>query len=157
MSESTADHRLLACKSCGVLYKLPPYEGPAEYDMALIDIIDRHLQQASDPRPESHLSLIFRTDAETASKLDVETALKKELEANNFFIKELRDDLKVDALKCFSRHNRPANGCPDYGDQSKAIGRTQGVPPDKRQYLCMYCPAQEHVTHQLRIKKKMYG
>ncbi len=150
--------RLLLCKSCGILYKLPPYDdGPAEYDMALIDVIDRHLQQSDDPRPESHLSLIFRTDDETASKLDLETAIKKELADQDIFVRELRDDLKVDALKCFNRHNRPSNGCPDYGDESKIIGRKVGVPTDKRQYLCMYCPAQEHVTHQLRIRKGMYG
>lgn len=149
--------RLLLCKSCGILYKLPPYEGPADYDMALIDVIDRHLQQASDPRPEAHMSLIFRTDDDTAAKLDLETAIKKELADQDIFIRELRDDLKVDALKCFNRHNRPSNGCPDYGDESKIIGRKTGVPADKRQYLCMYCPAQEHVTHQLRIRKGMYG
>lgn len=148
--------RLLLCKSCAVLYKLPPYEGPAEYDMALIDIIERHLAQAADPRPESHMSLIFRTDDETASKLDLETAIKKELADQDIFVRELRDDLKVEALKCFNRHNRPKTGCPDYGDESKIIGRKIGVPPDKRQYLCMYCPAQEHVTHQLRIRKGMY-
>jgi DNA primase len=107
--------------------------------MALIDIIDRHLQQADDPRPESHISLIFRTDEATASKLDVETALKKELADNDLFIKEFRDDLKDDAMACFNRHQRPSNGCPDYGDPSKVIGRSQGVPPEKRQYLCMYC------------------
>jgi len=156
MSETEAVHRLLVCKSCAVLYKLPPYDGPPEYDMALIDIIDRHLQRADDPRPESHISLIFRTDEATASKLDVETALKKELADNDLFIKEFRDDLKDDAMACFNRHQRPSNGCPDYGDSSKVIGRTHGVPPEKRQYLCMYCPAQEYVTHKLRIAKHMY-
>lgn len=148
--------RLLVCKSCGVMYKLPPYDGPAEYDMALIEIINRHLGQADDPRPESHISLIFRTDDETASKLDIETALRKELSDNDVFIRDYRDDLKVEAIKCFNRHNRPSAGCQDYEDESKVIGRKVGVPKEKRQYLCYYCPAQEYVTHQLRVKKGMY-
>lgn len=149
-------HRLLVCKSCGILYKLPPYDGPAEYDMALIEIINRHLGQAEDPRPESHISLIFRTDEETASKLDVETALRKELADHDIFIRDYRDELKVEAIKCFNRHNRPSAGCPDYEDESKVIGRKIGVPKENRQYLCYYCPAQEYVTHNLRIKKGMY-
>lgn len=154
MSEA---HRLLACKSCGVMYKMRPYDGPPEYDMELLELIERHLGQAADPRPESHISLIFRTDAETASKLDSETAIKSEMAKLGIEMRELRDDLKVEALKCFNRHNRPTKGCPDYGDESKTIGRKIGVPKENRQYLCHYCPAQEHVTHQLRIRKGMYN
>jgi hypothetical protein len=75
---------------------------------------------------------------------------------NEWEVRALRDDLKVDALKCFNRHNRPANGCIDYEDASKAIGRTIGVPKENRQYLCHYCPAQEYVTHKNRIAKGMY-
>ena len=148
--------RLLACKSCAVMYKLPEYDGPPEYDMALIDIIDRHLSQAQDPRPESHVSIIFRTDNDTASKLDVETALKRELANADFEIREVRDDLKVEAVKCFNRHNRPSNGCPDYEDESKTIGRKIGIPRENRMYLCHMCPAQEYVTHKLRTLKGMY-
>jgi len=149
-------HRLLACKSCGVMYKMRPYDGPAEYDMELIELVERHLAQASDPRPESHISIIFRTDAETAAKLDSETAVKSELAKNDIWMREFRDDLKVEALKCFNRHNRPNSGCPDYADDSKIIGRKIGVPKEKRQYLCNYCPAQEFVTHKARVDKGMY-
>lgn len=156
MSTTKVFHRLLCCKSCGVMYKMRPYDGPAEYDMELLEIIKRHLEQSPDPRPESHISLIFRTDEETASKLDVETALKGELAKNDIWMRDLRDELKVDALKCFNRHNRPTDGCLDYEDSSKTIGRTIGVPKDRWQYLCHYCPAQAHVTEQLRIKKGMY-
>jgi len=149
-------HRLLCCKSCGVMYKMRPYDGPAEYDMELIELCNRHLGQADDPRPESHISLIFRTDEETASKLDVETALKGELAKNDVWMRDFRDELKVDALKCWNRHNRPEL-CPDYEDSSKSIGRTIGVPKDKWMYLCQFCPAQTKVTENLRIRKGMYG
>ena len=132
--------RLLVCRSCGVLYKMLDYTGPAEYDMELLEVINRHLGQAEDRRPESHPSQIFRCDEDTATKLNMETAVKDELMKNHVWVKDFRDELKVEALKCFNRHNRPKGGCQDWKDESKTIGRKIGVPKDKRQYLCQYCP-----------------
>lgn len=148
--------RLLTCQSCGVMYRMRDYDGPAEYDMELIELCNRHLGQAEDPRPESHMSLILRCDEDTWEKLGDETAIKKELAKNEWNVRELRDDLKVEALKCFNRHNRPDKGCPDYEDPSKTIGRTINVPPQNRQYLCHYCPANAHVMYKNRLAKGMY-
>ena len=148
--------RLLTCKPCGVMYRMKDYDGPAEYDMELIEIINRHLHQASDPRPESHESLILRCDEDTWSKLGDETQIKTELAKNEWEVREMRDDLKVEAIKCFSRHGRPGNGCPDYEDESKTVGRKVGVPPSQRQYLCHYCPAASFVVHKKRKAKGMY-
>lgn len=148
--------RLLVCQACGVMYKLRPYDGPPEYDMELIEIINRHLGQAADPRPESHPAQIFRTDEETASKLDMETTVKNELMKNEIWMRDFRDELKVDALKCFNQHGRPKL-CPDYESESKTIGRKVGVPKEYRQYLCTYCPAAAEVIHIKRKQKGMYG
>jgi hypothetical protein len=148
--------RLLACRTCGTMYKMRDYEGNADYDMELQELINRHLGQAEDRNPESHLSLIFRVDESTWEKLGDETSVQKELLKNEWVVRELRDDLKVEALRCFNRHNRPANGCMDYEDESKTIGRKVGIPKENRQYLCHYCPAQEHVTHKKRLAKGMY-
>jgi len=148
--------RLLACRSCGTMYKMRDYTGSPDYDMELQELINRHLGQAKDPNPDSHQSLIFRVDQDTWEKLGDETAVQKELLKNEWVVRELRDDIKVEALKCFNRHNRPSNGCIDYEDESKTIGRKVGVPKDSRQYLCHYCPAQEHVTHLKRLAKGMY-
>jgi hypothetical protein len=138
------------------MYKMRDYEGNADYDMELQELINRHLGQAEDRNPESHLSLIFRVDESTWEKLGDETSVQKELLKNEWVVRELRDDLKVEALRCFNRHNRPANGCMDYEDESKTIGRKVGIPKENRQYLCHYCPAQEHVTHKKRLAKGMY-
>ena len=148
--------RLLACRTCGTMYKMRDYEGNADYDMELQELINRHLGQAEDRNPESHLSLIFRVDESTWEKLGDETSVQKELLKNEWVVRELRDDLKVEALRCFNRHNRPANGCMDYEDESKTIGRKVGIPKENRQYLCHYCPAQEHVTHKKRLANGMY-
>ena len=148
--------RLLLCKSCGTLNKLRDYDGPPEYDMELLEIINRHLGKASDPRPESHPSHLMRVDQETYDKLNGETEIQKALMDNEITVRELRDDLKVDALACFNRHGRPSEMCPDYEDDSKVIGRKIGVPKEKRQYLCHYCPCSAYVVHKVRKAKGMY-
>lgn len=148
--------RLLACRSCGTMYKMRDYEGHPDYDMELQELIKRHLGQAQDPNPDTHNSLIFRVDQDTWEKLGDETAVQKELLKNEWEVRELRDDLKVDALKCFNRHNRPSGMCPDYEDSSKAIGRTFGVSKEHQQYLCHYCPASAFVTFKNRQAKGMY-
>ena len=51
--------RLLTCQSCGTMYRMKDYEGPAEYDMELIELCQRHLGQASNPDPDAHKSMIF--------------------------------------------------------------------------------------------------
>lgn len=146
--------RLLVCKTHGVMYKMRPYDGAVEYDMELKELCDRHNAQV--PDPENCKALIFRTDQETASKLDVETALRNELQEHDVYIRDFRDELKVDALKCYNRHERPKQGCIDWCHESKTIGRKIGVPPDKRQYLCMYCPVGSWVAEQERKAMGMY-
>lgn len=159
MSESP--NRLLVCwrvingkKSDGVIYKLRPYDGATEYDMELIDVLNRHKARHHDH--DNWRALIFRTDKDTADKLDAETAIKNELKNHDIYIKDFRDELKVDALNCFNRHNRPNSGCIDWCDESKTIGRKVGVPVDKRQYLCMYCPAAAFYAHKERKLMGMY-
>lgn len=147
-------HRLLVCKTHGVMWKMKPYDGPPEYDMELREICDRHNAQIPDPQNCS--ALIYRTDPETASKLDIETALRTDLEGHNVFIRDFRDELKVDALKCFNRHNRPKQGCLDWCSEEKTIGRKVGVPKEKRQYVCMYCPVAEYYTHRQRTELGLY-
>ena len=147
-------HRLLVCKTHGVMYKMRPYDGVPEYDQELRELCDRHNAQV--PDPENCRALIFRTDAETATKLDVETALKNELKEQDVYIRDFRDELKVDALRCFNRHSRPSQGCIDWCNDDKTIGRKTGIPKDKRQYLCMYCPAAEYYTHRQRIELGLY-
>jgi hypothetical protein len=147
-------HRLLVCKTHGVMYKMRPYEGPAEYDQELREMCDRHNAQV--PNPDDCRAIIFRTDAETATKLDVETALKNELQEQDVYIRDFRDELKVDALKCFNRHNRPNQGCIDWCNDDKTIGRKTGIQKEKRQYVCMYCPAAEYYTHRQRKELGLY-
>jgi hypothetical protein len=138
------------------MIRMHDYEGPADYDMELQEVIRKHKERNSHIDPDDFRGLMFSCDQETWDKLGDETQVRRELMKNEWDVREVRNDLKVDAVKCFERHNRPSQGCPDYEDDSKIIGRKIGVPPEHRQYLCHYCPAQEYVTHQLRLKKGMY-
>jgi len=148
--------RLLTCKSCATMYKMKDYDGPVEYDMELIELCNRHLQQAENPDPDAHRALILRCDDKTWEALGDETKIKSELAKNEWAVRELRDDLKVEALRCFDRHNRPKDMCLDYEDDSKTIGRSIGVPKEHRQFLCHYCPASAYVVHRARVAKRMY-
>lgn len=148
--------RLMACNPCGIMWRMRDYDGDPQYDMELREIIDRHLAMAVDPRPESHLATLFRVSDKEASLMDVESALQKELKDINVFIRETRDDMKLDAVKCFNAHNRPAGGCPDWENDSKVIGRKIGVPRSDWQYLCHFCPAAQHVVFKARQAKGMY-
>ena len=149
--------RLLVCKPCGTLYNMLDYDGPPEYDMELQEIIKRHLHQANDPRPESHMSQIFRCDDDTASKLDMETEVKKELMKNEVEVREMRNDLKEDALKCFSKHGRPKMDCLDYCGEDKTVGVKPVTLPGLLNDLCMFCPVQEYYQYKIRGAKGLYS
>jgi len=139
------------------MHKMRDYDGNADNDMELQEIIKMHLARAQDPSPESHMSQIFRCDQETYDKLDGETGIKKELMKNEIEVREVRDDLKVEALKCFQRHGAPKGSCIDWLDESKVIGRKTGVPKENWQYLCHFCPVGSgYVATQERKAMGMY-
>lgn len=148
--------RMLVCLKCETMWRMRDYEGPPEYDMELIDLIDRHLQRATDPRPESHPAQIMRVDEKSAKELDIESEVQKKMAEQGVFIREVRDDLKLDALKCYNKHSRPQGGCMDWENKSKAIGRTYGIPEQDRQYLCHLCPVASHVAFKQRQKAGAY-
>jgi hypothetical protein len=150
--------RMLACNGCGVMWRLKDYPPTADpmLDMELIEVIERHMGQAQDKNPDAHKANLFYVDDKSADLLDVESALQKELADVNVFIRETRDDLKVEALRCFNRHHRPKGGCPDWEHDSKIIGRKTGVAKEDRQYLCHFCPVASHVAFRERQQMGLY-
>jgi hypothetical protein len=76
------------------------------------------------------------------------------------YIRGEREQYKTDALQCYNLHGRPMvgfPGCPDYRDDSRAIGRTKGVSAEDRNYVCDFCPYQSYVDHAKRKAAGMYG
>jgi hypothetical protein len=150
--------RLLVCRACGTMNRMRDYNGPPEYDMELVETIERHMDHSRRPAiPDAHPSQLFRVSDEEAALLDLESTLVQRLSDEQVFIKEIRDDLKVEALRCFSQHHRPAEGCPDWKSESKVVGRKKGVPPPYRTYLCEVCPVASHVEFKTREKSGYYN
>lgn len=148
--------RALVCFPCKAMYRLRGYEGDPQYDMELIDTIDRHLQRADNPDPNYHRSQLFDMEEGDAKLVDMESELQRKLQEAGVYINDIRDELKLDALKCFNKHNRPQQGCPDYHDSSKIIGRSIGIPEEQKQYLCDQCPVQSFVTFKKRQARGDY-
>lgn len=156
--------RLLVCNSCQIMYRLRDFHGnyaedraDIANDMELHEVIQRHVGQSQEKDPGKHLSNLFDVADDDAALIDVESAMQKQMSDVGVFIRETRDDLKVEALKCFNKHNRPKGGCIDWEDKSKIIGRKQGVAREDLQYLCKFCPVNSHVEFKDRQKKGLYG
>jgi hypothetical protein len=77
------------------------------------------------------------------------------------------DTFKEEAQKCFNQHGRPKEGCIDYCDRTKLLGRpTQEgrqfakenpkLAIETGPYLCWQCPVQTWVTTQVRAKRGDY-
>jgi len=149
--------RLLVCRRCGTMNRMQDYDGSPEYDFELQEVIQAHMDKSPyPPHAEEHPAMLFRVSEEEAELLDVESEVVKALADEQVFIKEVRDDMKVEALKCFDRHNRPSDNCINYKDESKTIGRKIGVPKQNRKYLCEFCPVHSKVVFKMRKKAGMY-
>jgi hypothetical protein len=130
-----------------VVNRLRDYDGDPHNDWELKELVDRHLGAAPDPRPESHMSQLFRVDDEDLEKMD-DATLKKALEDDlDMQISEFREDFKEQAMTCYQLHNRPTGGCADYCDESRVLGRKTGIDPANRAYLCYYCPVKVWVEN----------
>ncbi len=149
--------RLLICRSCQVALKMRDYDGDPLYDVELIEMIERHLGKATDPRPESHPAQIFRVDDGDLDKMtdqQLNEALANDIDVQ---ISEFRDDFKEQAMGCYSLHNRPQGGCIDWKDDNRVIGRKAGIPRDERAYICDYCPVSTFVEFKTRQAAGLYG
>lgn len=152
--------RILVCKTCGTAQRLRDFNGSpndAQYeDVELLDAIATHLGKAADPRPESHESQLMRVDDADLELLDDESlrnAISNELDIE---LSEIRDDYKEQAMQCYNLHMRPKGGCIDWCTESRAIGRTKGVSPKNKSYLCYFCPVNSWVEDQKNIKSGMF-
>jgi hypothetical protein len=82
------------------------------------------------------------------------------------WVKEAIDTYGEDALRCYSDHHRPKEGCIDWWSDSKRIGRptTEGRHVIKENYrlgdadphLCQFCPVASWVTTQVNWKAGLY-
>ena len=163
--------RLLYCYQCKTIEELPDFEGHPDDDVFLELAIEKH--ESAGIRHSGFLSKI-------GVKLWSQEKFRKEI------IKNLRDRVGggladidpdyyttkatffEDAMKCYSAHLRPKEGCPDWRSESKKLvpkthaeRKELGLPdPGKENstnvFLCDFCPVKTHVVTQMRKKSGMY-
>jgi hypothetical protein len=165
--------RLLYCLVCETLEELPPFEGKVENDHLLQLACEKHTFPSGDP----HKGKLFVLPVDTWTKPESRKAIieqikgggSKGLDEFDSTYYDSKSTFSEDALKCFSAHNRPQNGCGDYErddkrlvpSSTKAERKELGLPsaasiPGPKVYLCHFCPVHSTVTTRKRKLLGMY-
>lgn len=148
--------RLLYCFNCKSIQELPDFKGHPDDDVLLQILIDEH-QSAGVPHAGQLSDIGVKTwSMPEAKKKIIENIRGKfgaglaELDPDYYTTKATFYD---DAMKCFSKHNRPPGACPDYMDSSKRLVPKNTAELRKefglmsasksastKVYLCQFCP-----------------
>jgi hypothetical protein len=166
--------RLLYCLVCNTLEELPPFEGKPENDVTLTISCEKHVFPSGDP----HKGRLFIMPVKEWIDEKKRKAIIEQIrgggskglgEIDNTYY-DSKSTFSEDALKCFSAHNRPQNGCGDYErddkrlvpESTKADRKELGLPsaasmPGPKVYLCHFCPVHSTVTTRKRKLLGMYN
>lgn len=112
----------------------------AAYDPLMDDFVERHTHGRPDTDSIDYIRS-FAVSQETWERVDVVTAIKKELsEATGEQFAE-SEHYKTGALECYNAHGNPdlKRKCLDVFSDEKRIGRSTGVPKKHQMYLCHMC------------------
>lgn len=163
--------RLLLCRHCKSLEELPDYDGPPENDRLLEELV-RHHRAIDNAAHEGNVATLMKVENRDweKNKSAILNQLKAPTKDGGFgepWIQDSHNTYLDDALKCFRRHHRPTEGCIDYRDPSKLIGRPtkEGRKAAKQQYkaeeasgvsVCSWCPVHTWVQTQKRFQAGLY-
>jgi hypothetical protein len=169
--------RLLYCKTCATLEEVPELGRElksGEVDPLVEGLVLKHTARDPMGHGDSHLQASpfrlaaveddeWQNDRERVIKLLNSENKKVGFDA---WVYEATNTYAEDALRCYSDHHRPKEGCIDYWDESKRIGRptAEGRAVLAEEYklgqsdphLCQYCPVQTYVTTQVNFKQGLY-
>lgn len=129
-----------------------------EYDPLMDDFVERHTHGRPDTDAIDYIKS-FNVDQATYERVDVVTAIKKELSKATGEQFAESEHYKEGALQCYNAHGNPdaKKRCPDLFSDEKRIGRSKGVPKKHQMYLCHMCPfVQSEVVTMLRDRAKLY-
>lgn len=158
--------RLLACQQCCTIEELPDFEGPAEHDHLLNNLVERHQTNGV-----KHIGGLFKIPADKWADSNVQRDVGKQIAdkmsggetglGSSFY--DLKNTFQADAMQCWKQHQRnPA--CSDYRSDSKRLTpgtkaerKAAGLPEyrsNKDVYLCDFCPVQSLVEAARNAKIK---
>jgi hypothetical protein len=169
--------RLLYCRTCSSLEEVPDLDhelGEGEVDPLVEYLVQKHTERD----PMGHGDVSMQTSPFRLPVVDDEEwknnraqVIKVINESNKSvgmdgWVYEATSTYAVDAGKCYNAHNRPKEGCIDWWDDSKRIGRptAMGKSALKEGYklgqndphLCQWCPVFTYVQTQVNFKAGMY-
>jgi hypothetical protein len=164
--------RLLHCNVCHSIDEIPDYEGHEEVDPLVEKVVAEHNKR--DPMAHGGaatlpMRLAHVDDMDYAySRDEVLARLREEGKAVGFepWVGEAINTFQEDAMRCYRNHHRPKEGCIDWRDDSKRIGRptSEGQKAVKENYkigssdpyLCDFCPVKSWVQTQVNFRKGYY-
>ena len=147
--------RLLKCNDCKSTEEVPDFEGPAEYDVLLEHLVQRHRH----PNGEEHIGQLLRVERKhwDSPKIKREILSKMWLGTTGFDPEfyASKSTFQEDALKCFNQHQRPSEGCIDWKNSEKRLGNPSklGWERGPKVYLCDFCPVRAHVAKKVNDAK----
>lgn len=167
---TNADHvRLLRCDTCGPPLEEVPWTSddpnlPAEYDEALIFILNKHRTSTDDP----HVGRLIVVEKRAWDMPNIRHTIMDQIWGGSKGFGELdvkyydvQNQLRSDALTCFSRHGRPKEDCPDWRTEAKRlipdtkeerrdIGLTVNPRARPHIWLCSMCPVDAYYQKKAR-------
>lgn len=181
---------LLFCDACKTLEEIPDHDGgtlmvetrdettgkptAVQIDLMVEDLVKRHnerdpMAHAGSQIRQSPLRLIeVPTEDWKTKRAKVIETLNEKNKKDGFssYVSESMNTFSDDALRCYSQHHRPQEGCIDYWSDAKRIGRptVEGRTVlaesqklgERDPHLCAFCPVHSWVTTQKNFKLGLY-
>lgn len=173
--------RLLICKPCQSIEVMPLWEGPAELeadDPVLDYLVQQHVVRHGDMLSDA--AVLMNVEDKYWDDLTVRDEILRGMNRRWVGFEptayHIMDTFSEDALRCYSKHHRPKEGCPDYHAPNKVLGSQLwhsemddmadkkvakrfakfAKDPDEIVYLCDWCPVQTWVQTKLNTKAGLY-
>lgn len=169
--------RLLCCAACKTAEVVDDYTGSLEVDPLVERLIMKHTER--DPMAHGGVELQRSPFRLVKDIPENRWAIPEErdkiialLNSDNkrvgldLWVSEAMDTYREDAGRCYNDHNRPKQGCIDWRDDSKRIGRPTDVGRQvvkdnyklgsQDPFLCDWCPVRSWVDTEVRFKAGLY-
>ena len=157
----SAKLRLLICHTCKSIEEVPDFEGCPDDDVLLEHALGPH-RFPTGLEHIGNLAVVSKADWEDHNRRrSIEAEIKSAVEKNTGLPTEFyatKNQFQADALKCYTQHHRPKEGCIDYCDSSKRLGNPTkaGWQAGPRVFLCSFCPVESYVQMRERHAAGLY-